>query len=285
MSSILDGRKIAARISQEIKRELSSEVYASDSPPTLAVILVGNHTPSEIYVKRKEKACDEVGIKRRTLRLQSQVPQEQLLKTIETLNRDKDVHGILLQLPLPPHLDKFICLNKIHPGKDVDGLSYVNQGRLLCARPGLIPCTPLGIQKLIEETQVKLMGKLAVTVGRSPLVGKPVSFLMEQKGASVLGLHSKSQNAAELSALGDVLIVATGVKNLVRADWVKPGAIVIDVGIHRDENGSLCGDVLYKEVQEKAAFITPVPGGVGPMTIAMLLQNTLKAYKDFCLSD
>jgi len=277
-ATIIDGKEIARTVRDDVAKGVAKATAAGRRPPCLAVILVGNDPASEIYVTRKEQTCASVGIKSRSLRFPASVSQAEIIATIDSLNADEGVDGILLQLPLPSHLDRVLCVSTISPDKDVDGITPVNEGRLVWRYPGLYPCTPLGVLHLIKSVEPKLSGKVAAVVGRSALVGMPTGTLLENAGCTLLGLHSESIDCAKWTRQADIVVVATGHFNLVQADWIKPGAIVIDVGMHRRGHG-LAGDVNFDEVRKVARAITPVPGGVGPMTIAMLVSNCLKAYE------
>jgi len=277
VAKLIDGKSISMQVRARVAERIDKLAEEGRAPPTLAVILVGDNPASHIYVEHKEKACLSVGIRSRTIKLPANVEQKQLASAIKALNEDNDVDGILLQLPLPAHLKKEPLIEMIDPDKDVDGLTPVNQGRLIWRQPGLYPCTPLGVMELIRSTGISLSGKVAAIVGRSVLVGMPAGLLLEIAGCTILGLHTESKNISKWTSQADIVVVATGVHHLVKADWVKPGAIVIDVGIHRIGN-RLAGDVDFAGVKEVAGYITPVPGGVGPMTIAMLVANCLRAY-------
>jgi methylenetetrahydrofolate dehydrogenase (NADP+)/methenyltetrahydrofolate cyclohydrolase len=248
--------------------------------PGLAVVLVGDDPASHIYVRNKEKACKEVGIKSYEHFLPATVSEKELLALVHQLNKDKHVHGILVQLPLPPHIHSEKILNAVSPYKDVDGFHPVNQGNLVVGADGYRPCTPLGVMKLLESVDCDPKGKNAVVVGRSNIVGKPVALMLLEKHATVTICHSRTAGLRDEVARGDIVVVAIGKAAIVRGDWIKPGAVVIDVGINRLPSGKLCGDVEFDSARERASAITPVPGGVGPMTICMLLFNTLKAAKD-----
>ncbi|MGE0174753.1 MAG: bifunctional 5,10-methylenetetrahydrofolate dehydrogenase/5,10-methenyltetrahydrofolate cyclohydrolase [Oligoflexales bacterium] len=277
-ANLIDGKKVAEAVKTELKGIIDNIVDDGREPPCLAVILVGDDEASKVYVGHKEKACALVGVKSLTYRLPNDTSQDALEALIAELSDDPSVNGILLQLPLPRHLNKERAIDLISPRKDVDGLHPYNQGMLAGGRVGLFPCTPLGIMRLITSTGMNLNGKVAVVVGRSMLVGAPVSHMLNHAGASVINLHSRSVNPWELARLGDILVVATGVRHLVDKRWIKPGAVVIDVGIHR-HHGKLVGDVNFDDARDAAGHITPVPGGVGPMTIAMLLSNCVKAWQ------
>lgn len=281
-ASLIDGTSIAAAIRAEI-----STVIASWEPsrprPGLAVVQVGRDPASAVYVRNKIRACEEVGVVSQHLLLPSDCDEPALLSSIEALNLDPEVHGILLQLPLPESLDPRRMLASIHPDKDVDGFHPVNSGALFAGAPRIIPCTPAGIMRLLERTGVSLRGAEAVVVGASNIVGKPIAMLLLAAGATVTLCNSKTRDLASQCKRGDILIAALAKPQFIRGSMIKPGAVVIDVGIHRDPSGRLLGDVHFEEVRAVASWITPVPGGVGPMTIAMLLANTLKAAKDACL--
>lgn len=289
---IIDGKAIAAQIQQEIKTEISQFLGRI---PCLAVILVGNHLPSQIYVQRKTQACESVGIRSLKQHLPAETTEAELLITLEQLNADPSVDGILIQLPLPPHMNPLTILKCIDPDKDVDGLHPVNAGKLLTGDvSGFVPCTPLGIKVLLERSGVDVCGKHVLVLGRSNLVGKPMAALLMQnaKGANatVTIAHSYTKQVKELCLLADVLIVAMGKAKFITADMVKEGAVVVDVGINKIDNPvssqgyQIVGDVDFPDVKAKCSLITPVPGGVGPMTIAMLLSNTWKSAKRKLLS-
>jgi methylenetetrahydrofolate dehydrogenase (NADP+)/methenyltetrahydrofolate cyclohydrolase len=270
----IDGRAIAATLRKEIAREVAT----LPSKPALAVILVGDDPASQIYVSKKIKTTQEIGMISIEKRLAEGASETDIAAVIQALNQDKSVHGILLQLPLPKHLNSDKLIQMIDPAKDVDGLTYHNIARLVTGEDGLVPCTPQGSLKLIQSVKQDLSGLHAVVIGRSLLFGKPMAQLLLQENCTVTTAHSKTTNLKDICLQADILIAAVGRAEMVKGDWVKPGAIIIDVGINRLEDGSICGDVDFKAASEKAAAITPVPGGVGPMTIACLLANTLKAY-------
>jgi len=275
---IIDGKAGAQDINQQLKSKIDRIKGQGQRLPCLAVILVGHDPASEVYVGHKKKACAEVGIESRSLTLPEDISQEKLEGHLKELNADESVDGILLQLPLPKHLNSQAAIDLISPRKDVDGLTPFSQGLLVWRRPGHVSCTPLGIMELIRRTGVELVGKRAVVIGRSVLVGSPIATLLGNAGATVTAINTKTVRPEELCRLADILVVAAGVKQLVRGDWIKPGAIVIDVGIHRDGK-KLVGDVVFEEAVKTAGWITPVPGGVGPMTIVSLLDNCLRAYE------
>ncbi len=276
MVELIDGKKSAEGVKQEVVERVLSLV-ARDVTPELAVVLVGHHPPSEIYVRKKLETCRKVGIRSRLLRFDENIPQASLLGSLASLNADSAVHGILVQLPLPSHIDSKAVVDAIDPEKDVDGLHPLNVGRLTTGRPGFVPCTPLGVMRLLADHQVDLRGAHAVVLGRSAIVGRPMSWLLLRAHATVTTCHRHTQDTLEHASRADVLISAVGKPGLVTDRWVKPGAVVIDVGINRLEDGRIVGDVAFDEVAEKASLLTPVPGGVGPMTVAMLMSNTVYA--------
>jgi len=280
MATIIDGKAVAKEVQNQIKAEIEGLVRRWSMAPGLAVVLVGDDPASHIYVRNKEKACKEVGIKSFEHFLPATVSEKELLALVHLLNKDKHVHGILVQLPLPPHIRSERILQAISPYKDVDGFHPVNQGNLVVGADGFRPCTPLGVMKLVEAAGCDPKGKNAVVVGRSNIVGKPVALMLLEKHATVTVCHSRTASLRDEVARGDIVVVAIGKAGIVRGEWIKPGAVVIDVGINRLSTGKLCGDVEFEVAKERAAAITPVPGGVGPMTICMLLFNTLKAAKD-----
>ncbi|MBR5121628.1 MAG: bifunctional methylenetetrahydrofolate dehydrogenase/methenyltetrahydrofolate cyclohydrolase FolD [Oscillospiraceae bacterium] len=279
MANIIDGKLIAEKLRSTIKRNVERITQESGVQPGLAVILVGDDPASQIYVRNKKRACEEVGIKSFEYLLPAETPEAVLIKLIEKLNNDHSVHGILCQLPLPKHLDEQVVINSISPYKDVDAFHPQNVGKIMLGNADFLPCTPAGVMELIKSTGVEISGKKCVVVGRSNIVGKPMAMLLLQANGTVTVCHSKTQNLKEECLTADILVVAIGKAKFITADMVKEGAVVIDVGMNRDENGKLCGDVDFEGVAEKASFITPVPGGVGPMTITMLMQNTEKAAK------
>ncbi len=278
MAHILDGRALAARIREDVRREVESFVSRHGCSPTLAAILVGDDPASALYVRNKARAAGEVGIRSETFHLPASTSEDELLSLVDQLNQREDVHGILPQLPLPEHLDPEAVFERLDPRKDVDGLSPYNAGRLALGRPHLVPCTPLGIVELVRSAGVPLRGARAVVVGRSNLVGKPTALLLLAEHATVTLCHSRTLDLASHTREADVLVAAVGRPRLVTADMVKPGAVVVDVGITR-EGSKVVGDVDYEAVREVAGWITPVPGGVGPMTVAMLLRNTVRAAR------
>lgn len=275
---LIDGKALATEVRASLKNDVQ-ELKAKGITPILAVILVGDDKASQIYVRNKNKACQDVGIKYEEFLLDKDTTMEKLLSLIETLNNREDVYGILLQSPLPKHLNADEAFRKISPEKDVDGFNPVNVGRLCLKQDGFVSCTPAGIMKMFEKYNINLEGKNAVVLGRSNIVGKPMSLCLLNNDATVTICHSKTQNLAEITKKADILVVALGKPKFVTKDMVKDGAVVIDVGINRTENG-IVGDVDFENVKEKTSYITPVPGGVGPMTIAMLMNNVVKAAKN-----
>ena len=281
MAVIIDGKAVAKEVQQQIKEKVEGLERRWGMMPGLAVVLVGDDPASHIYIRNKEKACKEVGIKSFHHFLPATISERDLLALVHQLNKDKNVHGILVQLPLPPHIRAERILEAVSPHKDIDGFHPVNQGMLaLGGGDGFRPCTPLGIMKLLESVDCDPKGKNAVVVGRSNIVGKPVSLLLLEKHATVTICHSRTASLRDEVGRADILVVAIGKARMVRGDWVKLGAVVIDVGVNRLPNGKLCGDVEFEIAKDRASAITPVPGGVGPMTISMLLHNTYKAAKD-----
>ena len=274
-AKILDGKVLSAEIREQVSRRVEA-LKQRGVTPGLAVILVGDDPASEIYVRNKGKGCEETGMLSRTVKMDASVTQEALEAEIDRLNADPAIHGILVQLPLPRHLDEQAALAKILPEKDVDGFHLINAGRLMTGSEGVIPCTPKGALYMIRSTGEELSGKEAVVIGRSNIVGKPMAMLLMRENCTVTVCHSRTKDLAEHTRRADILVAAVGKAGFVTADMVKPGAIVIDVGINRVD-GKVCGDVDFENVKEKVGWITPVPGGVGKMTIAMLLANTADA--------
>ena len=277
VAKIIDGKQVAAQVRQEVKDRVTERVAQGKRPPGLAVILIGNDPASHVYVSNKRRACDELGIISRSYDLPAETTQYELLKIVDRLNNDPTVDGILIQLPLPEHIDTSLVIERIDPGKDVDGFHPTNVGRLTLRIPGLRPCTPYGVMRLLDSEGIKCLGKHAVVVGASNIVGRPMALELLLVGATVTVCHRFTPNTPELIAQADIVVVAVGKPGFVKAEWLKPGAIVIDVGINRLETGKLAGDVDYEAAREKVGWITPVPGGVGPMTVAMLMRNTLNA--------
>ena len=277
-AQILDGKALAAEIRAEVKAQVD-DLQQKGVHTALAVVLVGDDPASQVYVSNKIKACGEAGIKSLEFRMPSETTQEALLAKIAELNADDTVDGILVQLPLPRQLNAEAVIAAIDPAKDVDGFHTANAGALVTGKEGFVPCTPFGVMRLIEKSGVDPAGKAAVIVGRSNIVGKPMALLLLAANATVTVAHSKTPDLGAVTRTADILVAAVGRAKLIKADMVKPGAVVIDVGMNRDENGKLCGDVDFASVKDVAGHITPVPGGVGPMTIAMLLQNTVIAAR------
>lgn len=279
MAQIIDGKKI----SQEIKDELKEKVTALKEQGTevsLAVIQVGNDPASSVYVRNKKKACEYIGIRSLSYELPEETTEEELITLIEKLNQDDSVNGILVQLPVPKHINADKIIQTISPKKDVDGFHPENVGRLVIGEKGFVSCTPAGIIQLLKRSNIEIAGKNCVVIGRSNIVGKPMALLMLRENATVTVAHSKTRNLKEICQNADILIVAIGKPEFITADYVKEGAVVIDVGIHRGEGKKLFGDVKYDEVAPKASAITPVPGGVGPMTIVMLMNNCLESLSE-----
>lgn len=278
MAKILSGKTVSARVKQELKIEAENLTKAG-TKPGLAVVIVGDDSASKVYVANKEKACAELGIYSEKYALSVDTTEDELLNLIKKLNADDKIHGILVQLPLPKHLDDKTIINNILPSKDVDAFHPTNVGRIMIGDFDFVPCTPAGIMELIHESGVEVGGKECVVIGRSNIVGKPMSMLLLHENGTVTVCHSKTADLKAQTRRADILVAAVGIPKFVKADMVKPGAVVIDVGMDRDENGKLCGDVDFDEVEKVASAITPVPGGVGPMTIAMLMRNTITAAK------
>ncbi|MDH5543287.1 MAG: bifunctional methylenetetrahydrofolate dehydrogenase/methenyltetrahydrofolate cyclohydrolase FolD [Nitrospinota bacterium] len=277
-AKIIDGKEIAQQIRSEVKNEVSKLIEGGGRAPALAVVLVGNDPASEIYVKNKKKACHSTGITSIEHKLSEDIPEKDLVALIDRLNKDPEIDGILVQLPLPGKLHENMIIERIDPKKDVDGFHPVSVGRLVANTKGLRPCTPAGIIELLKRINVDLVGKKAVVLGRSNIVGKPTATLLLHESCTTTVAHSKTKHLKELCQRADIIIAAIGKPKFVTADMVKEGAIVIDVGVNRTEEG-IFGDTDFANVKQVAGYITPVPGGVGPMTIAMLMVNTLEAYK------
>lgn len=277
-AEIISGKAVASEIRAQLKEEVSL-LKDKGIHPGLAVILVGEDPASQSYVKGKARGCDEVGLYSEVILKDTSITQEELLSEIDRLNRDPKIHGILVQLPLPKHISEKAVIDHITPEKDVDGFTPVNVGNLVIGGDCYLPCTPHGIIELIKRSGRDISGKHAVVIGRSNIVGKPVSLLLLQENATVTIAHSRTANLPEVAREADILVVAVGRTKMVGADYVKPGAVVIDVGVNRGEDGKLVGDVDFEAVKDIASFLTPVPGGVGPMTITMLLKNTVEAAK------
>lgn len=279
MAQIIDGKAVSAAVKEEVASETAKLRDEHGLKVGLAVVIVGNDLASRVYVNNKKKACETVGFQSFEYALDENTTQEQLLDLVNVLNRDERVNGILVQLPLPKHIDEKAVINAISPEKDVDAFHPVNVGKIMIGEYSFLPCTPAGVMRLIESTGVDITGKQCVVVGRSNIVGKPQAMLLLQKNGTVTICHSKTKNLKEICLSADILVVAIGRAKFITGDMIKEGAVVIDVGMDRDENGKLCGDVDFETAKEKAGYITPVPGGVGPMTIAMLMKNTLTAAK------
>lgn len=281
--TLLDGKALAKKIRSELKERVAALQPKMMRPPGLAVLMVGDNPASAVYVRNKEKACEKVGIASFGRHFPGDTTQEELEGVIEELNQDDRIDGILVQLPLPSHLDTVAVLQKIYPDKDADGLHPLNLGKLVRSETGLRSCTPAGVMRLLVEYNIDIEGKNAVVVGRSILVGKPLALMLLEKNATVTIAHSRTQDLAEVCRNADILVAAVGKPEMIAKDMVKPGAVVIDVGINRIDNGEgkskLVGDVAFDSVSEIASYITPVPGGIGPMTVAMLLSNTVQSYR------
>ena len=276
-AQLIDGKAIAAQVKSEVKQAVSERVGKGKRPPGLAVILVGENPASEVYVRNKRKACEEAGLLSRSYDLPASTSQEGLLKLIDELNEDAEIDGILVQLPVPEHIDPETIIERIRPDKDVDGFHPYNIGRLALRMPALQPCTPFGVMRLLDSVGEPYKGRNAVIVGASNIVGRPMALELMLAGATVTVCHRFTKDTAEHVGRADIVVVAVGKPGLVRGEWIKPGATVIDVGINRTADGKLVGDVEFELAAERAAYITPVPGGVGPMTVAMLISNTLTA--------
>ncbi len=277
---IIDGKAAAAAVRGALKEDVAEYIRRTRRPPGLAVVLVGDNPASQVYVRMKERACQEVGISSEKHQLPKGTHQDDLLRLVRRLNQREDIHGILVQLPLPEQIDEHEIIAAVAPHKDVDGFHPINAGLLVSgSRDGLVPCTPAGVIELIKLTRVPIAGRHAVVVGRSNIVGKPTAILLLQEDATVTVAHSKTEDLQETCRQADILVVAAGRPGMITSEYVKPGAMVIDVGVNRLADGGLIGDVDFERVKSVASFITPVPGGVGPMTIAMLLRNTLRAAR------
>ena len=277
-AKIIDGRAISEKLRERIKSE-TQELLAGGITPGLAVVIVGDDPASRTYVNNKKKACAQVGFYSEEHALPRETTQEELIALVRELNARSDIHGILVQLPLPEHIDDEAVIAAISPDKDVDAFHAENVGHIMIGDYRFLPCTPAGVMELLHESGIEISGRECVVIGRSNIVGKPMAMLLLHENGTVTVCHSRTKNLAETARRADILVVAIGKAKFVTADMVKPGAVVIDVGMDRDENGRLCGDVDFASVSEVAGYITPVPGGVGPMTITMLLRNTLTAAK------
>lgn len=276
---IIDGKAISEQIKLDLANEVAKLKETYGRAPKLAVVLVGEDPASKVYVRNKERACERVGIENLLIRRDDTLTQDELLCMIDSLNKDESVDGILVQLPLPHHINEMKVIEAISPLKDVDGFHPESAASLFLNREGFTPCTPAGVIALLDAIHYELEGKEVVVVGRSNNVGKPLALLALQRNATVTIAHSRTKNLSEICKRADVLIAAVGRAEMITADYVKEGAVVIDIGINRKENGKLCGDVKYDEVAPKTTAITPVPGGVGPMTVTLLMKNTVEAYK------
>lgn len=279
MGVILDGKQTSKKIKKDGKEEINVLFSKYKKTPHLVVVLIGNDPASETYVSSKEKTSKDLGMRSTVIKKDDDITEDELIQLINDLNKDDDVHGILLQLPIPKHIDEEKVINMIDPKKDVDGFSNHHVARLNKGLDALVPCTPLGIMTLLKEYQIKVDGKHAVVMGRSQIVGKPIASLLLKENATVTVTHSHTKDIKSITKQADILVVAIGKANLVDASYIKDGAVLIDVGISRID-GKLYGDINFDSVKDKAGYITPVPGGVGPMTIAMLMKNTLKAFKE-----
>lgn len=278
MSKLISGKEVSLKVKNQVAEE-TAELKKQGITPGLAVIIVGNDPASRVYVNSKKKACAEVGFNSYEYALPEETTQEELLELVQKLNNDNNVNGILCQLPLPKHIEENAIINAIKVEKDVDAFHPFNVGKIMIGEYAFLPCTPAGVMELIDSTGVEISGKSCVVIGRSNIVGKPMAMLLLHRSGTVTICHSKTQNLQDICRNADILVAAVGRANFVTEDMVKDGAVVIDVGMNRLENGKLCGDVDFENVEKKASFITPVPGGVGPMTIAMLMKNTLTAAK------
>ncbi|SEM44479.1 methylenetetrahydrofolate dehydrogenase (NADP+) / methenyltetrahydrofolate cyclohydrolase [Paenisporosarcina quisquiliarum] len=272
----IDGKQIAGLVTEKVKERVEN-LKSKDIVPGLAVVLVGNNPASQTYVNNKAKTCERLGMYSVLIELDENISEMELLKNVEALNQDAKIHGILVQLPLPSQIDEDRVIAAISPLKDVDGFHPENVGKMMIGQQSFLPCTPFGVMKLLEYSDVEIAGKHAVIIGRSNIVGKPMGQLLLQKDATVTYCHSRTKDLHSFTKQADILVVATGRTKMIDASYIKEGAVVIDVGINRDENNKLCGDVDFDSAQEVASLITPVPGGVGPMTIAMLMENTCLA--------
>ena len=278
MSRIIDGKAVSAQVKERIKAE-TAKLKEQGVEVGLAVVIVGDDPASKVYVRNKKKACEEVGFNSYEYAVPAETTEQELLELVNKLNADEKVDGILVQLPLPKHLDDKVIINNIRPDKDVDAFHPINVGHIMIGDYSFLPCTPAGVMELIHSTGVEVKGKKCVVIGRSNIVGKPMAMLLLHENGTVAICHSKTQNLPQVCSQADILVAAVGKPKIITADYIKEGAVVIDVGMDRDENGKLCGDVDFENCKDKAGFISPVPGGVGPMTIAMLMQNTLTAAK------
>lgn len=278
MATLIDGKVIAAQIKEELKEQVAA-MKADGKNVCLAVVQVGEDPASSVYVRNKKRACEYIGIESRSYELKEETTQEELIHLVETLNQDSQVDGILVQLPLPRQIDEDAVIRAISPKKDVDGFHPMNVGKMFVGEEGFVPCTPAGVIELLKRSGISIEGKECVVVGRSNNVGKPMGLLLLQENGTVTVTHSRTQNLKDVTCRADILVVAAGKAKMITADYVKNGAVVIDVGMHRNEDNKLCGDVDFDQVVDKVSAITPVPGGVGPMTVAMLMRNCVEAVK------
>ncbi|MDN7240499.1 bifunctional methylenetetrahydrofolate dehydrogenase/methenyltetrahydrofolate cyclohydrolase FolD [Planococcus sp. N028] len=283
-ATVIDGKAVSLKIKEQVQMRVET-LKQQGVVPGLAVVLVGDNSASLTYVKNKQKTCEALGMRSDLLQFPESMAEADLLSTIDKLNNDPGIHGILVQLPLPSHIDEFSVIMAIDPQKDVDGFHPVSVGNMVIGHETLLPCTPHGIIKLLEHYDINPEGQHVVVIGRSNIVGKPVGQMLLQKNATVTFCHSKTQDLAKHTKQADIVIVAIGVAKFLNSKHLKPGAVVIDVGMNRDEKGKLCGDVDYEDVLETASFVTPVPGGVGPMTIAMLMENTVQSAENGLTKD
>ena len=278
MAILIDGKAIAAQIKEELKEQVAA-MKADGKNVCLAVVQVGEDPASSVYVRNKKRACEYIGIESRAYELKEETTQEELIRLVDTLNQDPQVDGILVQLPLPGQIDEDAVIRAISPKKDVDGFHPMNVGKMFVGEEGFVPCTPAGVIELLKRSGISIEGKECVVVGRSNNVGKPMGILLLQENGTVTVTHSRTQNLKDVTCRADILVVAAGKAKMITADHVKDGAVVIDVGMHRNEDNKLCGDVDFDQVVDKVSAITPVPGGVGPMTVAMLMCNCVEAAK------
>ena len=276
---IIDGKKVSAEVKANVKKLTDELKETHGITPGLAVVIVGDDPASRVYVNNKKKACEAVGFISEEYALPAKTTQEELLSLVDTLNNKESINGILVQLPLPKHLDDKAVIEAISPLKDVDAFHAVNVGKIMLGEYDFLPCTPAGVMEMLHSYEIPVEGRECVVIGRSNIVGKPMGMLLLHENGTVTICHSRTKNLAEVCKRADILVAAVGIPRFVKADMVKDGAVVIDVGMDRDENGKLCGDVDFENVKDKCSYITPVPGGVGPMTIATLMKNTLKACK------
>ena len=276
---IIDGKKVSAEVKETVRQQTLQLKNDYNITPGLAVVIVGDDPASRVYVNNKKKACEVVGFMSEEYALPASTTQDELLDLVKTLNNKEDINGILVQLPLPKHLDDKAVIEAIDPSKDVDAFHAVNVGKIMLGEYDFLPCTPAGVMEMLHSYDISVEGKECVVIGRSNIVGKPMGMLLLHENGTVTICHSRTKNLTEVCRRADILVAAVGIPKFVKADMVKDGAVVIDVGMDRDENGKLCGDVDFENVKDKCSFITPVPGGVGPMTISTLMKNTLKACK------